>query len=108
MTCRNLFILCLIASHFSCSEYPIYKSYSTGKVAHEHYDSIGSLQVVEIGLIGVQTHKAFNTKVVDTLTIEHEIPFVGLDSTPFVRSIIGYETHSSSSIFKLPFKRSVP
>ena len=107
MTCRNLFILCLIACHFSCLEYPVYKSYSTGKVALEHYESIGSLQVVEIGLIGVQTRSGVN-KVIDTLTVEHDNPLVGLDSTPFAGSIIGHDTHSSSSIIKFPFKRSVP
>ena len=107
ITWRNLFILCLIGCHFSCLEYPVYKSYSTGKVALEHYDSIDSIQVVEIGLIGVQTRSGVN-KVIDTLTVEHDNPFVGLDSTKFVRRIIGYDTHSSSSILRFPFKRSVP
>jgi len=110
MTFSRFLLLSFYTSFLSsCSEYPIYKTYTKGRLDKGEYSLMNSADVVVFDLQAVQT-KSGENKVIDT-------PLVAVDKSLFSIKILENISHELSSDqelklnfvpFKFPIKRSIP
>lgn len=108
MVTRYILLIVTLYSVYGCSEYPLYKSYSKGRVEKSNYNLLDSVEVILLDVSAVHTKSSQMKKVIDTLEVDSiSFSFEILDSiSRKVDYNAGFDCNYPN--FKLPYKRSIP
>ncbi|MGB6037863.1 MAG: hypothetical protein WBG42_16430 [Cryomorphaceae bacterium] len=104
---KALKFLFLTTVLYSCYEYPLYKTHSTGKIRNNEYYTLDSVSLVLFEIQAVQSKSAYD-KVIDTLEIQTDDLFTTNLISKISLSFNITNTAFAKEITRFPYKRFVP